>query len=57
MVRVHDKYRGVRTMVDTFFKKDKSGGGGGTKTSVLRYMSMYETMAAFDKSKSCYKCF
>lgn len=35
MVRVHDKYRGVRTMVDTFFKKDKSvGGGGGTKTSV-----------------------
>lgn len=57
MVRVHDKYRGVRTMVDTFLKKDKSGGGGGTKTSVLRYMSMYETMAAFDKSKSCYKCF
>lgn len=34
MVRVHDKYRGVRTMVDTFLKKDKSGGGGGTKTSV-----------------------
>lgn len=29
MVRVHDKYRGVRTMVDTFLKKDKSGGGGG----------------------------
>lgn len=28
MVRVHDKYRGVRTMVDTFLKKDKSGGGG-----------------------------
>lgn len=28
MVRVHDKYRGVRTMVDTFFKKIRVGGGG-----------------------------
>lgn len=51
MVRVHDKYRGVRTMVDTFLKKDKSGGGGGTKN-----MSMYETKAASDKAKSCHKC-
>lgn len=58
MVRVHDKYRGVRTMVDTFLKKDKSGRGGGYQDFRAEiYMSMYETMAAFDKSKSCYKCF
>lgn len=55
MVRLHDKYRGVRTMVDTFFKKIRVGGGGVPRLP-CRYMSMYETMAAFDKSKSCYKC-
>lgn len=44
MVRVHDKYRGVRTMVDNFFLKDKSvlGGGG------YQDMTMNEAMAAFD---------
>lgn len=38
-----------------FKKKDKSGGGGVPRLP-CRYMSMYETMAAFDKAKSCHKC-
>lgn len=56
MVRLHDKYRGVRTMVDTFFKKIRVRGGGVVPRLPCRYMSMYETMAAFDKAKSCHKC-